>query len=218
LFIGKSISTIYDYQVDGVYGLADTKLAGFEAGSYRIVDQNGDGKITADKDRVFLGQKDPAYSFGIQNSLSYKGFSFKFFLNSFQGGENSYLQANHLDGYNGTKGNASNSNSFNFAQYWSPANPNAEFSNPWVGTSVPGSRKFFQRNFTRLQDVSLSYSFDRKLLEKMKVQNFKVFVSGKNLVTLTDWKGWDPESGQGVSSFQPFPVMKSYAVGLELSF
>jgi TonB-dependent starch-binding outer membrane protein SusC len=35
---------------------------------------------------------------------------------------------------------------------------------------------------------------------------------------LTDWEGWDPETGQGVSSLQPFPVMKSYAVGLELSF
>lgn len=218
LFIGKPISTIYNYKVEGVYGLNDTKLAGFEAGSYKITDQDGDGKISADKDRVILGQKDPAYSFGIQNALSFKGFTFRFFLNSFQGGKDGYLAINHLDGYNGTKGNASNSNSFNFAQYWSPANPNAIYSNPWVGTPVPGSRRYFQRNFTRLQDVSLAYNLDKNLLKKINAQSLKVYVSGKNLWTSTKWQGWDPETGQGVSSYQPFPVMKSYSVGLELSF
>jgi TonB-linked SusC/RagA family outer membrane protein len=218
LFIGKPITTIYNYQIEGVYGVEDTKLTGFEAGSYKIKDQDGDGKITPEKDRVFLGQRDPAYSFGIQNAVSYKGFTFRFFLNSIQGSDDSYLAINHLDGYNGTKGNATNSNSFNFAQYWSPANPTAKYSNPWVGTPVPGSRRYFQRNFTRLQDVSLSYALDKQLLKQMNVQSLKVFISGKNLWTSTDWEGWDPETGQGVSSLQPFPVMKSYSMGLELTF
>jgi TonB-dependent starch-binding outer membrane protein SusC len=218
LFIGKPIRTIYDYKVDGVYGLDDPKIAGFEAGSYRIVDQDGDGKISADKDRVILGQRDPAYSFGIQNALSFKGFTFRFFLSSFQGGKDGFLSANHLDGYNGTKGNASNSNSFNFAQYWSPANPTAQYSNPWVGTPTPGARRFFQRNFARLQDVSLAYTVDKNVLKKLNMQSMKIFVSGKNLWTSTNWAGWDPETGQGVSSFQPFPVMKSFAAGLEVSF
>ena len=218
LFIGKPIRTIYDYQVEGVYGLDDTKIAGFDAGSYKIKDQNGDGKISADLDRVILGQRDPAYTVGIQNSLSYKGFTFRFFINTFQGGKDSYLAPNHLDGYNGTKGNASNSNSFNFAQYWSPNNPNATYSNPWVGTPVPGARRFFQRNFTRVQDVSLAYGLNKDLLKKLNAQTVKIFVSAKNPITLTDWEGWDPETGQGVSSYQPFPVMKSYAVGLELTF
>ena len=218
LFIGKPIRTIYDYQVEGVYGLDDTKIAGFDAGSYKIKDQNGDGKISADLDRVILGQRDPAYTVGIQNSLSYKGFTFRFFINTFQGGKDSYLAPNHLDGYNGTKGNASNSNSFNFAQYWSPNNPNATYSNPWVGTPVPGARRFFQRNFTRVQDVSLAYGLNKDLLKKLNAQAVKIFVSAKNPITLTDWEGWDPETGQGVSSYQPFPVMKSYAVGLELTF
>ncbi len=90
LFIGKPIGTIYNYQVEGVYGLDDAKIAGFEAGSYKIKDQDGDGKISADKDRVILGQTAPAYTFGIQNSLSFKGFTFRFFINSFQGGKDGY--------------------------------------------------------------------------------------------------------------------------------
>jgi hypothetical protein len=128
------------------------------------------------------------------------------------------LALNHLDGYNGTKGNATNANSFNFADYWSPANPAAKYATPWTGTSVPSARRYFQRNFTRLQDVSLSYAVDNQLLKKINAQSLKVFISGKNLLTFTDWEGWDPETGQGVSSYQPFPVMKSYSVGLELTF
>jgi len=218
LFIGRPIGTIYNYEVDGLWGLEDGRLTGFDPGSYKVVDQDGDGKISPDKDRVILGQTEPAYTFGIQSTLSYKSFTLRFFINSFQGGKDGYLAANHLNGYNNTKGNASNSNSFNFAQYWSPNNPNAKYANPWVGTPVPGARNYFQRNFTRLQDASLSYNLNDALLEKLNIQSMKFFVSAKNPFTLTQWEGWDPETGQGVSSFQPFPVMKSYSLGLELSF
>lgn len=218
LFIGRPIGTIYNYQVDGLWGLEDGRLAGFDPGSYKVVDQDGDGKISPDKDRIILGQTEPAYTFGVQSTLSYKNFTLRFFINSFQGGKDGYLAANHLSGYNGTKGNASNSNSFNFAQYWSPNNPTAKYANPWVGTPVPGARRYFQRNFTRLQDASLAYSLNDALLEKLNIQSLKFFVSAKNPFTLTNWEGWDPETGQGVSSLQPFPVMKSYSLGLELSF
>ncbi len=218
LFIGQPIGTIYDYQVQGVYGLSDTKLAGFDPGSYNIKDQDGDGKISSEKDRIIVGHREPAYSFGIQNALTYKGFTFRFFINGIQGGKDGYLASNHLDGYNNTKGNASNSNSFNFAQYWSPNTPDAIYSNPWVATPVPGARRYFQRNFIRLQDISLSYNVDNQLLKKMNAQNMKVFISAKNPFIATQWQGWDPETGQGVSSLQPLPVMKSYSVGLELSF
>jgi TonB-dependent starch-binding outer membrane protein SusC len=218
LFIGQPIGTVFNYQVEGIWGLENGRPAGFDPGSYQIKDQDGDGKISPDKDRVILGQREPAYTFGIQSNLTFKRLTLRLFINSFQGGNNAYLAANHLDGYNGTKGNASNSNSFNFAQYWSPNNPDAKYANPWVGTPVPSARRYFQRNFTRLQDVSLSYNLDDKLLEKLKIQSMKFFVSAKNPLTLTQWEGWDPETGQGVSSLQPFPVLKSYAMGLELSF
>ena len=68
------------------------------------------------------------------------------------------------------------------------------------------------------KDISLSYNFDKKLLDKVKMQNCKVFVSGKNLFTNTNWDGWDPETGQGVQSTNSFPVMKSVSVGLEVVF
>lgn len=217
LFIGRPIGTIYSFQVDGLNQLNDERLPGFDPGSYKVVDQDGDGKITQENDRVILGNTEPAYSFGIQNNFSYKQFTLRFFINSIQGGKNSYLSANHPDGYNGTKGIATSSNWFDFYRIWSPRNPDARYPNQWVGSPV-GARAFYQRNFVRLQDISLAYNFDRNISKKLGAQNLKLFVSGKNLLTLTDWDGWDPETGQGVSAYNAFPVMKSYSFGLEVSF
>lgn len=233
LFIGKPIGTIYNYQVQGIYQLNDEKLPGFLPGTYRIEDVNGDGKITVADDRQFLGNTEPAYSFGIQNTVSYGQFTLRAFINSIQGGKNSYKSANVPYGYNGTPGTATNSNWFDFTDFWSPRNPGGIHPNPWLSTPA-GGREFFQRNFVRLQDVSLSYSLTDNVAKKIGASNCKVFVSGKNLLTLTNWKGWDPETNTtlypvggpangintalGVTSINAFPVMRSYAVGLDITF
>ncbi|GAB3180578.1 SusC/RagA family TonB-linked outer membrane protein [Telluribacter humicola] len=217
LFIGRPIGTIYSYQIDGLNGLDNERLPGFDPGSYKVIDQNADGKITPEADRIILGQREPAFQFGIQNNVSYKQFTLRFFINSIQGGKNGYLSVNHPDGYNGTKGIATSSNWFDFNQIWSPRTPDAKYPNPWVGSPV-GARAYYQRDFVRLQDISLAYNFDKVLSRKIGAQNIKLFVSGKNLLTLTDWDGWDPETGQGVSNYEAFPVMKSYSFGLDITF
>ena len=74
-----------------------------------------------------------------------------------------------------------------------------------------------QRSFVRLQDVSLAYQFDGGLLKKLGLGSAKFYVSGKNLYTWTKWKGWDPETGQGLI-FNGRPVMKDPSVGLDISF
>jgi hypothetical protein len=63
----------------------------------------------------------------------------------------------------------------------------------------------------------LSYSFNRKILEKLKLSNLKLYVSGKNLYTWTKWKGWDPEAGYGLT-VGGTPITANYTIGLNLSF
>lgn len=231
LFIGQPIGTIYDYEVKGIYQLNEDKLAGFQAGTYKLNDLNGDGKITAADDRKILGNTEAAYQFGIQNTISYKQFTLRAFINSIQGGGSSYFSGNFPYGYNGTPGNATNSNWFDFTDYWSPRNPNGKFPTPWV-TTPASARQYFQRNFIRVQDVSLAYTLTDKAAKTIGAANAKLFVSGKNLLTLTNWDGWDPETNTtltpvgggtvntalGVTSINAFPVMKSISVGLEITF
>ena len=56
------------------------------------------------------------------------------------------------------------------------------------------------------------------MAEKIGVQKLKLFVSGKNLLTLTDWEGWDPETGQGLGPTDAsLPVMRGFAFGLDIT-
>lgn len=220
LFIGESLGTIYDYEIDGIWQIEDeqngTIMNGFHPGEYKIVDQDGDGTITAASDRKILGHTEPAFTMGIRNSFSYKGFDFSFFINVINGGKSGYLALNPVSIYYDTPGNATNLNWFDCYDYWSPSNPGAKFASNWNSPAVKAQR-LESRSFVRLQDISLGYSFSPSLLQKAKIDALRLYVSGKNLLTFTSWSGWDPEMGLGINA-DTYPVMKSVAIGVEITF
>jgi TonB-dependent starch-binding outer membrane protein SusC len=217
LFIGKSIGTVYSYKIDGIWQVTDEIPAGWYPGSYRIIDQNDDGKITAEEDRIFLGRREPAYRFGIQNTFSYKDFTLRIFVNSIQGGKDGYLSANAPDVNAFTTGVAQNKNWYNFYDVWSVSNPDGKYPVTWVTPAVAGTA-FYSRSFVRLQDVSLSYRIKPAISNRLGIESLKVFVSGKNLLTITDWDGWDPETGQNTGTNQGLPVMRALSAGIDISF
>jgi len=98
---------------------------------------------------------------------------------------------------------------------WTVSNPTGKYA---AGYTVPqiNPTPYYSRSFVRLQDISLAYEFTSSLISRIGIKNLKLSVSGKNLLTFTEWDGWDPETGQGVNS-DAYPVMKSLNVGLELS-
>src|SRR5690606_34740920 len=73
LFIGQPQNVIYDYEIIGMWQLADDEADllpdGFFPGTHKIADLNGDGVYSAAGDRRILGYADPAYRFGIGNTL-----------------------------------------------------------------------------------------------------------------------------------------------------
>lgn len=221
LFIGEPQNVIYDYEIVGMWQLADEASGeiwpGFFPGTYKLADLNGDGKISSLDDRRILGYTDPAYRFGIANTVSYNNFSLYVFINAIQGGDNYYM-ANDAP-HNGVWAKRDNLNYSNVPagawDYWLPENPNAQYRRLDTGSQFEAT-PYGQRSFVRLQDVSLSYSLPAGLLDRIKVQHLKVFLSGKNLLTWTDWKGQDPETGVG---FTPgSPLLRSYTMGLNLEF
>jgi len=223
LFIGESIGAVYSYEINGIYQIGDTDIPdGWVPGQYRLKDLDGDGAITPEGDKKIIGKTEPAYQFGIKNSLSYNNFTFNFFISSVQGGKNSYIQNN--DPWSSpnfsysTPTLAQSSNRFSDIDYWTPKNPGARFNSPGVSTPIYASH-YRDRSFIRLQDISLAYNMGSHLMEKIGLQNIKLYASGKNLLTFTDWDGWDPETGQGLGiSNSGLPVMKSITFGLDISF
>jgi TonB-dependent starch-binding outer membrane protein SusC len=238
LFIDKSIGAIYHYQTNGVYDLDDDRISGFPIGTMRVLDQDGDNDITPERDRVFLGREEPAYRFSLINQLSYKGFNLTFLINSVQGGKDGYLAANRPYANNipqyFREDNTIRWNDFIGVDYWSPANPDGKYPRNISGSRAKVEPILYEdRSFVRLQDVSLSYNLASTLLKRMNAQNISVFVSGKNLATWTNWKGWDPESDQVDTNTRDVnnkplalngliaggrPVLRAFAVGINITY
>ncbi|MGQ8337769.1 TonB-dependent receptor [Sunxiuqinia sp. A32] len=214
LFIGESINSIYGYESAGIIQLGEDIPEGFYVGTDRIVDQNGDEKIDP-TDRVILGRQEPAYQFGILNDLSYKNFTLRFFINSIQGGKDGYLGRNMLDGF-GIGDNIRRNNIWKEYNYWTPANPDAKYRRLDQSPAYDYVH-FDDRSFIRLKDITVSYKLNPSLLSKIGIKNLKVYLSGKNLLTFTKWKGWDPETGIGLGSGGR-PVLKGYSLGIDFSF
>lgn len=219
LFIGESLGVIYNYEADGIYQVDETTPAGYYTGTYRVVDQDGasydseDYSITTD-DRVVLGRTEPAYRTSLMNKFEYKRFTLSVFLNAVQGGKDGYLGNNSRAMSRGT--NTLIWNHVSAIDYWSPGNPNGEYarsvSSPTITPSV-----YYDRSFVRLQDIILSYNLPKSVLNRINVSDLSIYVSAKNMATWTKWKGWDPETGSGLSTGGR-PVMKGYSMGLNLTF
>jgi TonB-dependent starch-binding outer membrane protein SusC len=221
LFIGKARNAIYHYQPDGIYQVGDTRITGFPVGSVRLVDQNKDNDITPDKDRVFLGRKEPAYQISLFNTFSYKDLSLSIFFNAIQGGKDGYLGNNNPSYFRDD--NSIRNNYPAITNFWSPNNPSGKYPRNISGSRAKIEPEMWQkRSFIRLQDVSLSYNLT-KLVKKVKFQQLSLFVSGKNLVTWTDWEGWDPEAldlnnnPMGLITAGR-PVMRAFTVGVNITY
>lgn len=229
LFIDRSIGTIWDFQINGIWQLKDQIMPGFYPGTNRIVDQNGDNTITDPADRVIIGRREPAYRWSIVNNLNYKGISLYILVNSVQGGSNGYLGKNNPFFFR--EDNTIRINGLQGIDYWSPNNPDGKYPRNISGnqpTIAMANTNYWQdRSFIRLQDITLSYNLKNTLLKKTPLQSLNLFVSAKNLHTWTSWEGWDPETeandDQGVSQAQGLliggrPVLKTFTVGLNLVF
>ncbi len=221
LFIGEPQRVIYNYEITGMWQLADEEAgiipSGFYPGVYKIADLNEDGAYSASDDRKILGYMDPSYQISLVNNVSYKNFDLYMLINTIQGGKDYYWgdddpqntvwrQVEQLKYVNAPEG---------AWDYWLPENPDAYYRRLDRPASYQALR-YSQRNFVRLQDLSISYTFDKALISKFDIGGLKLFISGKNLITLTNWKGWDPETGRNFSA--GYPLMKNYTFGVNVEF
>ncbi|HTH82539.1 MAG TPA: TonB-dependent receptor [Mucilaginibacter sp.] len=206
-FIGSPISVAYDYKPNGLYQASDVLPAGYKPGWVRVTDLTGDGAITS-ADRTVLGNLDPKYRWGINNNFTYKNFTLSAFVSAAQGWIGAYprLYASGSANYIGRPANLQD------VGWWTAADPTN--THPALSFTNPlGIVPYASRNFVRLQDVSFSYSLPKPVLQKIKMQNLRFYVSGRNLYTWTKWPGPDPESGDAY-----FPTPRTISVGLSASY
>ncbi|MFD2035838.1 SusC/RagA family TonB-linked outer membrane protein [Belliella marina] len=164
-------------------------------------------------DRVILGTTDAPLFGGFGTSVTYKGLRFDALF--------SYVAGNDL--YNNDRNNIENPGylfdnlSRVMINEWRtpgqitdiPAADNAFFS---------GTSRFVESgDFIRLRNVNLSYALPSSLTESLKIASLRVFVQGQNLLTFTDFRGFDPElSGNLIGS--QYPALRTVTLGVNVGF
>jgi TonB-linked SusC/RagA family outer membrane protein len=207
-FIGQPINSYYDYVFDGIYQDGDVIPAGYKAGWARVKDLNSDGKLDAQDRKVVGSGGSPRFRYGITNNFRYGNLSLSLFVNAMEGWVAPFSALNPS-----TTGRSLNQ----LDDGWWTAENKSNTRASLVYTNPLRHSWYVSRDFIRLQDVSLVYDFPKAFIKKAKIGNLRVFISGKNLYTSTDWLGSDPESG-GSSSSDFYPMPRSFTFGLNMGF
>ncbi len=213
---------------------------GIFIGDYIYEDINGDGVIN-NNDQTFIGNPEPKFTWGFGNTFSYKGFDFSFQFSGSCGNKVANYGRRWLD----ITGSTSNQltdvlNYARLAKY--DADGSDDFRNYYVvntGTNQPRlstesgqnnnfrfSDKYIEDgSYIRLQNISLSYTLPRKLIQKIYLSNAKIYCNIQNLFTITKYDGFDPEVGSlrgtallnGVD-YSRYPSPRIYTIGVNLQF
>lgn len=225
------IGAIYGYVEDGFYdniaevradplyrNVSDTEAQRM-VGEIKYVDVDGDGHITAEKDRVVIGDTNPDYTYGFNLKGRWKGLSLSLFFQGSQGN----------DIYNGNLMMIGMSSIANITQdaydhRWTPANTaNAKW--PRVTTAMTRNMLLSNRyvedgSYFRLKTLNLEYDFGRIA----HTVGIKAYITATNLFTITDYSWFDPDvnafgtdaSRRGVD-INSYPNNRTFSIGVKLA-
>ena len=242
--VGTSIGAFYGYVVEGIaitQAQVDALNAGapanddgtpgeyqtaFAPGDYIFADLDGDGVITSEDQQV-LGSPLPDIIYGASFGAAYKGFDLAVALQGTRGVE----LWNFLDYYLANGSRLYNSYAeYADLRYIDESSTNAIY--PKVGQNAtndgnlrPSSRYVEDGDYLRVRNVTLGYTFNDNFLNGGFVKNLRFYFTAQNLLTITDYQGYDPEVsasgsflfGRGVDTGQ-FPQPRTFLFGIQAGF
>jgi len=221
-FIGQSLNVYYGYKCDGLWQESDaTEMAkfnanghDFEAGMVKPVDQDNNYTIN-EEDRVILGQKDPKWTLGINNTVS--------FLKDF---EFSFMMIGRM-GYMVSTGGEAQLGLFQQREidYWTPSNTNAEWQKPILSTSggdpYASLLGFKNASFIKMKNISLGYNIPSTVCKKAGINSAKIYVQAQNPFTVyssVDWLDLDLGYYTSSSSTNYTAFNRSWVLGINIDF
>lgn len=227
--VGEPIGNFYGYAFEGVYNTmeeinARPHLSTDRPGDPIVKDVNDDGEITVD-DRTILGNYQPDFMYGIQNTFSYKGFDLGVSLQGVAGAEIMNLAMRQTLSMNGR------TNQLGIAR------------ERWRSPEEPGNGKLYSANidirgvrrdpssayiedgsYLRVKNITLGYTFNTSFLKNIQISNARIYASAQNPFTFTKYSGYNPEVSTYHSPVTPgvdylnYPLDKSLVLGLNITF
>jgi TonB-linked SusC/RagA family outer membrane protein len=226
-YVGSPIATFYGWKADGLFQTqaevdSHAIQSGAVPGDVRFVDINNDNVID-DKDRGIIGSPHPKMTYGINSNFSYKGFDLTMFFMGVTGVD--ILNADRMQGLD--------------ASY--PFNLYSEITSRWTGqgtsNTIPRvstlrtnlnhrtSDMFIESgDFLRLKNLTIGYTLPTAVVENMSLSLLRLYLSGQNVFTITDYSGLDPELGltqgnlQQNVDFAQFPQPRTFLLGVNIGF
>ena len=187
-------------------------------GDIRYVDKNNDGRINSE-DRFIVGNDFPRYLFSFTYGFEVKGFDFSMMWQGV-GKRSKWMRGESVEAFhNNNEGPVLDMH----LDRWTPSNPDATYPRLTRGSessnNVLGSDFWIKdAKYIRLKNVQVGYTFPKKWMNKVKIQNLRVYASLQNALTFSAMPGgWDPEyTGDG--SGRSYPVARVFSLGVNLKF
>ena len=227
---GLPLGVFYGYQFDGIVQSGEESSSavpswddnGVQAGEVRYADLNNDGVIDND-DRTTIGNVHPKFIYGFSSNLAYRNLDLSF---AFQG---SY--GNHL--YNALRLNLETPTqiynaSKELVNRWTPSNTNTDIPKAQAASFINlDSRYIEDASYLRLKDVTLGYNIPEAYTRYIRGK-IRLFASAQNLLTLTKYRGYDPEASRNGDNetdeltlgidLGAYPTSKSFLAGISITF
>ena len=184
------------------------------AGDIRFKDLNNDGVIN-DKDRTYLGNPNPTFSYALNNTFSYKGIDLSLFLQGVAG--NKIINANRF--WSEAMSVAQNQTAATLNRWTTEGSsstmPRAVFNDPNKNTR-PSDRYVEDGSYLRIKNVTIGYTLPTSILKKAQLSTARFYITAQNLFTLTKYSGFDPEIGTSGIDNSVYPVTRTISVGVNL--
>lgn len=225
---GYPVASFYGYKYIGVFQSQEEldkypHLAADKVGDGRYEDVNKDGKLDQN-DKTILGDNNPVFTAGFSNSFSYKNFTLDLQFTGSYGAEVFSFYKRMCGIYHGDRNGMIEQldrwrsedqpgDGIHFRATRTPSGWQRDPSSAWVQNA----------SYLRLRNLTLGYNFNQHMIDKLKMKGLRLYVTGSNLFTITNYVGYDPEtsSESGLSQggdYLGYPAARSFIIGANITF
>ncbi len=222
---GYAAASFFVFPTAGVIN-SEEKLAEYQElvpsaqmGDLMYVDTNGDGELFSDSDRVYVGSGLPDYEIGFNISLDYKGFD---------------LYANFYSALGHELMNGARATAFAYGRHEDLVSAYSAYNTDSPIPTYRGTASSHDNyrgdsdlwvedgSYLRLKNLTLGYTLPKKVLNRLKMNKIRFYLSAQNLWTLTGYTGFNPEVGGGIATrgldMGTYPALTTYMCGTNITF
>lgn len=228
--VGEPIGSFYGYKMLGIFKTQKEldsypHLADTHVGDVMFEDVDKNGVINAD-DRTIIGNNMPDFVYGINNTFSFRQFDASIQINGVVGADVLHLGRRF---YTQGEGNQNQLKEM-LGRWQSEENPGSgkiprANSQPTGQNNATSSRWVESGTFLRVNNVTLGYTLPESVSSKLRIQSLRFYVSVQNLLTITPYSGYNPETSYVEDSvtapgtdYGMYPLYRTSTIGFNLTF